>query len=125
LTKQELLLPAEKESVTRARHALDEETKDLPAEVREDVRLLVSELVSNSVRHAGLAPDDLIGVSVEVEESRLRVEVSDQGPGFTPVSTPSLETGSGFGLRLVDQLAHRWGVLRDDRVRVWFEIEHP
>lgn len=119
------MLPAEKESVTRARHALDEETKDLPPEVREDVRLLVSELVSNSVRHAGVAPDDLIGVSVEVEKGRLRVEVSDGGPGFKPVSTPSLESGSGFGLRLVDQLAHRWGVLLDDRARVWFEIEYP
>jgi two-component sensor histidine kinase len=119
------MLSAENESVPRARHALDEETKDLPAEVREDVRLLVSELVSNSVRHAGLAPDELIGISVEVEKGRLRVEVSDGGPGFTPVSTPSLETGSGFGLRLVEQLAQRWGVLRDDRVRVWFEIEYP
>jgi signal transduction histidine kinase len=119
------MLPVEKESVSRARHALDEETRDLPPEVREDVRLLVSELVSNSVRHAGLAPGDVIGVTVEVEKDRLRVEVSDGGPGFAPVPSPSLETGSGFGLHLVERLAHRWGVLRDDRVRVWFEIEYP
>jgi anti-sigma regulatory factor (Ser/Thr protein kinase) len=110
--------------VTKARHALDERTNDLPPEVREDVRLLVSELVSNSVRHAGLAPDDLIGVSVEFAGGRLRVDVSDGGPGFTPASTTSLESGPGFGLLLVEQLADRWGVFRDDRVHVWFEIEY-
>ena len=46
-----------------------------------DVRLLVSELVANSVRHAGLGPTDLIAVSLDLSDSVLRVEVQDEAMG--------------------------------------------
>ena len=64
----------------------------------EDLRLLTSEVVTNSVRHAGLAPGDTIGVAVDVSERRVRVEVADDGPGFDPSDLPeSSPRESGVG----------------------------
>jgi serine phosphatase RsbU (regulator of sigma subunit)/anti-sigma regulatory factor (Ser/Thr protein kinase) len=89
-----------------------------------NVRLLVSELVTNSVRHAQVSPDDTIELRAVVFEDRVRVEVTDQGAGFDwPARIPDRDSGSGWGLYLVDQLADRWGVLKAGGTRVWFEID--
>ena len=90
----------------------------------EDVGLLTSEVVTNSVRHAGLAPGDTIGLAVDVSERRIRVEVADDGPGFDPLDLPesSPEGVGGWGLRIVNQLSDRWGVIRDEPNHVWFEV---
>jgi anti-sigma regulatory factor (Ser/Thr protein kinase) len=92
--------------------------------VLDDVRLLLSEVVTNAVRHSGSAGEATIGLSVSVSGGAVRAEVTDQGRGFapTPRSAPWTETG-GWGLHLVDRIATRWGVDRGPRVRVWFEIE--
>lgn len=81
----------------------------------EDVLLLVSELVSNSVRHSDTGD---IGVRVETEDGRIRVEVSDDGPGFAPGSP----RGDGLGLVIVDKLADVWGLSRGERFTVWAEL---
>jgi anti-sigma regulatory factor (Ser/Thr protein kinase) len=89
-----------------------------------DLRLLVSELVTNSVRHAGLNSDDAIRLEISVSPQRVRVEVTDVGPGFdrrTP--EPREDRMGGYGLFLVDRLADRWGVMSDELTRVWFEID--
>ena len=80
-----------------------------------DVRLLVSELVTNAVRHANLATGDVIELVVELADHKLRVEVHDPGGGFVP-SAPSPDPArpSGWGLYLVAELADRWGVDSDD-----------
>jgi anti-sigma regulatory factor (Ser/Thr protein kinase) len=88
------------------------------------LRLLVSELVSNSVRHAGLQEDDLIRLSVWESAGRVHVEVTDPGDGFRPrVPDPDPLNPTGWGLYLVDRLADRWGVASDGETRVWFEVD--
>lgn len=91
-----------------------------------DVRLLVSELVTNSVRHSSVRPSDVVTLSVAVSESTLRVEVSDPGKGFEPKARDADRTRpGGWGLYLVDELADRWGVVRDRFTQVWFEVDCP
>jgi anti-sigma regulatory factor (Ser/Thr protein kinase) len=88
----------------------------------ETLRLLVTELVANSVRHAAATTVHLRALA---GSGGVWVEVADDGPGFDPREhdhTASQE--SGWGLFLVDQLADRWGVRHDGRhTRVWFELQ--
>ena len=120
----DLELPVSAAAVAQARHALDEFGDALSAERLRDVQLLVSELVTNSVRHAGLGPKDVIRLVVELRRRALRVEVHDPGGGFEP-GTPSPDPSrpSGWGLYLVSELADRWGVDSKRRTRVWFELD--
>lgn len=94
------------------------------AESLDDVRLLLSEIVTNAVRHSGAPPGATIGIAVSVTHGRVRAEVTDPGRGFEPRprELPQLEAG-GWGLHLVDRLADRWGVDRGASVRVWFELD--
>jgi anti-sigma regulatory factor (Ser/Thr protein kinase) len=110
--------PAEaRRAVARFGHALDE--RELQA-----LRLLVSELVTNSVRHAGLDPDDHIDLHVAVAAEGVRVSVTDPGGRFEarPQQRPRSGQPSGWGLFLVQRLADRWGVHTDGQTRVWFEL---
>jgi anti-sigma regulatory factor (Ser/Thr protein kinase) len=93
-------------------------------DVLDDVRLLLSEIVTNAVRHSEAPRGATIGLAVSVSRNTVRAEVIDHGRGFEPRprDLPRTETG-GWGLHLVDRLATRWGVDRGDAVRVWFEIE--
>jgi anti-sigma regulatory factor (Ser/Thr protein kinase) len=112
------------EAPANARRALDELAGELPSQVLEDIRLLVSELVTNSVRHASLSPDQWVGLAVQIEEDTVRVEVIDPGPGFRPtLMRPTPYQESGWGLYLVEQVANRWGVVDDGTIHVWFEID--
>jgi PAS domain S-box-containing protein len=86
-------------------------------------RLLVSEIVTNSVRHGGAGEDDWIGLDVAISPAALRVEVCDNGAGFTPAPThPAPDDVGGRGLFLVEQMADRWGHA-DAGTRVWFEVD--
>jgi anti-sigma regulatory factor (Ser/Thr protein kinase) len=86
-----------------------------------ELRLLVTELVANSVCHADAKRIDL---EARVEDGGIRVKVTDEGPGFDPRDHDlSVSRESGWGLFLVERLAERWGVRRDDgRTSVWFEL---
>src|SRR3954464_10474862 len=99
------------DAVRAARHALRE--RGLSADLDHTVSLLTSELVGNAVRHAGpLNPTERIVFHARMTDDHVRVEVADHGPGFDPEirhETP------GFGLRLVDKLASRWGVEQTPR----------
>jgi anti-sigma regulatory factor (Ser/Thr protein kinase) len=117
-------LPVAPEAAAEARHALDKLTGELSANRMRDVRLLVSELVTNAVRHANLDESDRIGLVVELADHALRVEVHDPGGGFVPSApSPDPVRPSGWGLYLVAELADRWGVDSDDRTLVWFELD--
>ena len=85
----------------------------------ENARLLVSELVANSIEH--VSEDGEIELRFELADGVLRVEVLDSGPGFSP---PRRRPGSdrGWGLHVVDRLASRWAIDNDGRARVWFEL---
>ena len=107
------------EAAGAARRALV--SQGLAPELDHTVSLLASEVVSNCVRHAELGPDDRIILAARLTPDFARVEVRDSGPGFDP----GVRHGaSGFGLRMGDTLASRWGVDRDDgTTRVWFEVD--
>jgi serine/threonine-protein kinase RsbW len=112
------------EAAAEARHALA--GFGLTDGRERDVRLLVSELVTNAVRHANLAPGDIILLVIDVEDRLLRVEVHDPGGGFIPTApAPDPTRPSGWGLYLVEELADRWGVDSDERTLVWFELDRP
>jgi anti-sigma regulatory factor (Ser/Thr protein kinase) len=117
-------LPVAPEAAAEARHALDGLSGELPDGRMRDVQLLVSELVTNAVRHANLASGDVIDLVIDLADHLLRVEVHDPGGGFVP-STPSPDPArpSGWGLYLVAELADRWGVDSDDTTLVWFELD--
>lgn len=110
------------EAVPAARKALDGLTGMLEKTVWEDCRLLVTELVTNGVRH-GSARGPL-GLAVNVDDDRVRVEVSDRGRGFSPPDAPMphADGTGGWGLQLVDRLAAQWGVDISDGTCVWFEL---
>jgi signal transduction histidine kinase len=103
-----------------ARHGLSDLERDLEPETMAKLRLLVTELVANSVRHARGTP---INVSVEVRGDLVRTDVSDGGGGFDPADPdPSPMKTSGWGLFLVGKMAERWGAEQETGT-VWFELE--
>src|SRR4051812_3855013 len=67
-----------------ARHALIPLDERIEPVVMEDVRLLVSELVTNSVRHARMPETDHVELDVTLADDTLHVQVADTGPGFEP-----------------------------------------
>jgi anti-sigma regulatory factor (Ser/Thr protein kinase) len=119
-------LPVTTEAAAVARHALGDLADVLPGGRARDVRLLVSELVTNAVRHANLDDHEVIRLVVDLADSVLRVEVHDPGGGFVPTApAPDPARPSGWGLYLVAELADRWGVDSDDSTLVWFELDRP
>ncbi len=119
-----LEIAATSEAPTGARRWLDGISELRPlGQVAFDVRLLVTELVANSVRHAGLDESDSITVTLELDDAHLRVEVLDPGAGFAFPVRPQLDAGGGRGLQIVAAIAHRWGIERGDPIAVWFEID--
>jgi anti-sigma regulatory factor (Ser/Thr protein kinase) len=112
-------------AVSRARAAIDR--LELPVQYPErgfDLRLLVSELVANAIKHGGAA-DASISLSVEQIGTTLHVAVEDAGPLFTPAPTerPTADATSGRGLYLLTALADRWGIERRHGNRAWFELD--
>ena len=113
-------------AVTASRLALAGLEDRLDPNVLFDIRLLVSELVTNCVKHAAVGPEESIVLNVDIQTATVRVSVVDEGPGFEPPAAPpteqAAEAGSGWGLFLVDQLADEWGVERDAGATVWFTL---
>jgi anti-sigma regulatory factor (Ser/Thr protein kinase) len=117
----QLRLRATRKAAAQARRAL--RLLGLPLPLVDDAELAISELVTNSVRHAGLGAHDPIRITMDWSGARLRVHVRD-GPGPAMVSgsiCPAPGAESGWGLYLVDCLASRWGTTADG---YWFEVEH-
>jgi anti-sigma regulatory factor (Ser/Thr protein kinase) len=117
-------LEASTTAAAEARAALAALRGRLDGGILEDIRLLVSELVTNSVRHSGADPAARVDLQVTARPRAVRVEVTDSGAGFQPrARTRDQDKGSGWGLHLVERIADRWGVDRQRRTRVWFEID--
>jgi anti-sigma regulatory factor (Ser/Thr protein kinase) len=104
-----------------ARRAVESFGAGLDASVVPDVKLLVSELITNSVKYGREGGVELILRSEDPQH--VHVEVVDQGVGFVPSARarPKTEPG-GWGLHMVEALTQRWGV-RDGSTHVWFEID--
>jgi len=110
------------EAAGRARAELGRLQTDLDGPIQENIRLLVTELVTNSVRHARAATIELI---VVVSRTRVHVEVANPGGGFEPRPSGPEDSDTGWGLFLVDRLSDEWGVSQGggtDYQRVWFEL---
>ena len=86
--------------------------------------LLVSELIANSVKHAGMRAGGVIRLDVVLTQRVARVEVRDEGRGFVPASRDtSSPLESQWGLHLLQRMADRWGVEADPHTLVWFELD--
>ena len=118
-------LEAEPGAVSEARRWAAAVTRGLlDGDQAQNLRLIVSELVTNALRHG--ADGARIDLAVTPKPEFLCVQVTDDGPGLAP-RPRALETedNGGFGLFFVEQLARRWGVTRENRrTRVWFELDY-
>ena len=117
-------IPAGPESALTARRCLAGLRGRLEPDLLQRLRLLVSELVTNSVRHAGVEPGSRVILHVDAGDDAVRVSVIDEGRGFMPRPRKrDIDEPGGWGLVLLDQLADRWGVENDGTTRVWLEID--
>lgn len=109
----------------------------LPDRTVHTLSLIVTELVTNSLRHAS-GGQASITVTLEAKKDAVTVAVADEGPGFEPedLSPETPPRGSaladiaglhegGRGLVIVGQLCDRWGVDKDEHFKVWCEIASP
>lgn len=113
-------LPVGVDAPAAARRALDGIHHGFDDELEYTVKLLISELVTNSVKHCG---QGCVQVEIETIDGNIRVDVIDCGPSFVPAPrVAELDVAGGWGLVLVEQLASRWGSV-ENSAHVWFEID--
>jgi hypothetical protein len=97
---------------------------DLPRELLQAVELMVSELATNSIRHA----DSSFRVEIERRRELVRVEVSDCAGDVMPtMRSPGPDEPTGRGLRIVSLFSHSWGITQSagpDK-SVWFTVADP
>ena len=117
-------LPARPESAQAARRSLARLRDHLEPEILQRLRLLASELITNSVRHAGVEPGSEVLLDVSARGDSVRMCVTDHGRGFLPRGrNRAIDEPGGWGLVLLDQLTDRWGVVNNGGTRVWLEID--
>jgi transcriptional regulator with XRE-family HTH domain len=121
-TRLEKALVANKKAPKAARDAVAFVAGDLEADSLRDAQLLISELVTNSVTHGTPRRGRKVAILIDVNRTRLRVDVTDSG-----TDAPQLKAGqddAGFGLRIVEELAGRWGTSRVPGGNVtWFDLD--
>jgi anti-sigma regulatory factor (Ser/Thr protein kinase) len=107
----------------RVRNWLQATASWLPSELESNLMLLTCELVNNSVLHGEVDESQVIEIELRATGGALRAQVTDPGPGFAPGGrTRDFDEPGGWGLVLVERLSAAWGVERDERTRVWFEL---
>lgn len=121
----DLRLPSRPRAAFAARHSLSGLEGFVEPGLLENLQLLVSELVTNSYLHGRLGAEGWIRLTVSASSASVRVEVIDPGACFAPRPGAPAGGEAGWGLFLVDRIAHRWGVLEDEDglTHVWFEID--
>ena len=92
-----------------------------------DAALVLSELLSNALRHATPLPGSCLRVAWHLDADSVRVSVSDGGaPTLPELGEPTQSTTGGRGLRIVARLSRRWGTGGDEEgTTVWAEVELP
>jgi anti-sigma regulatory factor (Ser/Thr protein kinase) len=115
----DLTLEPRPESVAEARRAVTDMLEGLDDRTQDGVRVIVSELVTNALKHG---PDRPIALRMWRDGESIRGEVEDEGSGKIHIWR-EVDRGSdgGFGLPIVDAMSDRWGV-EDGNARVWFEL---
>ena len=114
---------ADFEAPAKARQACGARTRKVVSDgVADTACLLVSELVTNTVRHGDCKPDDTLEVLIDREPGQLRVSVCQRAAiGALEVGTDQEAREGGWGLLLVDELAEEWGVDHEPNC-VWFKL---
>jgi anti-sigma regulatory factor (Ser/Thr protein kinase) len=122
----EVVLAADVGAPCAARQVVARYLGDLVApSVFDNAQLLISELVTNSVRHSGAGANEQLTIRVDVAQTWCRVEVEDPGhDGVIAPRRPDRAQGSGMGLNLVQMLSERWGLERacEGGTRVWAQL---
>lgn len=119
-----LSVSADAAAVPAVRRSADGLASALVEDASGRLRLLISELVSNAVLHGAGTESGPLQVGVFISKEKIRVEVTDTGGGLaapTPAADPERE--GGYGLRLVEALADRWGSKLGDEHTLWFELD--
>ncbi|MEU6412627.1 ATP-binding protein [Microbispora sp. NPDC046933] len=118
-----VMLPYAPSSVAVARQRLSAELSNagLLASAVDDVVLIMSELLSNALRHAHPLPSGQLKVAWFCSDTQVEVAVSDGGAGTEPrAGRPTLSSLGGRGLGIVEYLAERWGVRHEEEATtVW------
>ncbi len=113
-----LELTRDEHAPAAARRSIEKICSDLSPEALDSARLLISELVTNSVQHGD---GETVTILVDTGlNGAVRCEVIDDGKGFIPRARGDRAIG-GWGLQVVEQLASTWGV-REGSTHVWFEL---
>ena len=118
-------LAPDRDAAAAARRVLDGFRGQLEEDVIDRSALVATEVVTNSVTHAGLTAAQPIDLKIQVFSGCLRLEVADEGTrSFDPVARlPHAGQNSGRGLWMIDQLTDRWGVEFTHSTRVWCEFD--
>ena len=121
-----LALPRDLGTPAQGRRLLESALGSLPESVLADAQLLLTEVLSNAILHGSAGAGARLDVSVEVDESMVRVTVTDRSPQFPrpAIHPPDPLAASGWGLYLLERLAKQWGVedAPDGGSVVWFEL---
>jgi signal transduction histidine kinase len=117
MTEMNLTLETNEQAPQISRQKLSEIRSEIEPRY-DDLALVVSELVTNSVRHSG---HKTVSVSIKKTANLVRLEVRDPGPGFDPDHT----AGDGMGLRIVSRVADAWGIEKKGDCMVWVEVTLP
>jgi anti-sigma regulatory factor (Ser/Thr protein kinase) len=114
----EIALPRSDDAPGLARHALESAFARKMSRVRlADALVVVSELVTNALVHG----EGKIVLKADLRGSSLKVEVVDEGTGNAPEVRPESGADGGWGLRIVDSIAHRWGAF-EGTTHVWADL---
>jgi anti-sigma regulatory factor (Ser/Thr protein kinase) len=111
-------LPPNPSSISKARRLLRVFAAGSPVPL-DDLALLVSEVATNAIEHAGLGPDDQLRIEAELSDHAILVRVHDRGPGILRGRGTGRSEPSGAGLRIVGRIASAWG---SQPGLVWFEL---
>ncbi|MFI6324673.1 ATP-binding protein [Nonomuraea sp. NPDC050556] len=124
-----VLLPYAPSSVAVARQRLSTDLQEwgVYANAIDDAVLVVSELLSNALRHAHPLPSGMVRVAWLWSDEHVEVAVSDGGAATEPrAGRPTLSSLGGRGLGIVEYVAERWGVRHDDETTtVWAVLPAP
>jgi anti-sigma regulatory factor (Ser/Thr protein kinase) len=123
-TRVELVLERNVQAPAIARSAIADhcEALALDGSLMQSLILLVSEVVSNAVRHSAADRRKPVELLATFGEKAIRVTVTDAGAGFTPQPRDPARTHDGYGLYLLEKVAERWGVESRGDTKVWFEL---